>query len=567
MTDATELPRKLMLLIAAVQGIALLFLYDAMESGTWPSASPLWNFPLWLVAVAVPVLLLLSLERGKAQRAARLIGLFALILIALGIYTGWQATPYDAFPVYNLSWIFALSLGLACFKALMYLQQRVAEKPMAYEVLFTYSWRNALTIALSLILTFVFWLILMLWAQLFRAIEVDFFYDLFREDWFLFPVLSVAHGVGVIIFRNLTRVIDSITRLFEGLIKILLPLAVVVAVVFLGALPVVGLDALWSTGRGTSLLLWLLAVILFFTNAVYQDGRGERPYPLVVHRIVYAALLTTPIISALSFYGLYLRLDEYGWTVIRGWAFITWLVLTLFVVGYAVGIVRKRDDWTTDLARVNTGMGLVVLFLMIIVNSPVLDLRKLSLNSQLSRMASGQVALADFDFWYARQSLARPGHLFMEQQIAELGDSDPDLVDKIQNPVPAYRPQTLQSTESLWANMQYRPERFDVPEAVRKKIDRYGAGYPPQVKTVLIRADLDNDGVDEYLHLIANENYFHNGQLFYSANGGWQNLSISGFPNSGDVSDSIANADIEIVRHRFGKVRLGNLLLRPLEEE
>ncbi len=567
MTDATELPRKLMLLIAAVQGIALLFLYDAMESGTWPSASPLWNFPLWLVAVAVPVLLLLSLERGKAQRAASLIGLFALILIALGIYTGWQATPYDAFPVYNLSWIFALSLGLACFKALMYLQQRVAEKPMAYEVLFTYSWRNALTIALSLILTFVFWLILMLWAQLFRAIEVDFFYDLFREDWFLFPVLSVAHGVGVIIFRNLTRVIDSITRLFEGLIKILLPLAVVVAVVFLGALPVVGLDALWSTGRGTSLLLWLLAVILFFTNAVYQDGRGERPYPLVIHRIVYAALLTTPIISALSFYGLYLRLDEYGWTVIRGWAFITWLILTLFVVGYAVGIVRKRDDWTTDLARVNTGMGLVVLFLMIIVNSPVLDLRKLSLNSQLSRMASGQVALADFDFWYARQSLARPGHLFMEQQIAELGDSDPDLVDKIQNPVPAYRPQTLQSTESLWANMQYRPERFDVPEAVREKIDRYGAGFPPQVKTVLIRADLDNDGVDEYLHLMANENYFHNGQLFYSANGGWQNLSISGFPNSGDVSDSIANADIEIVRHRFGKVRLGNLLLRPLEEE
>lgn len=567
MTEAPELPRKLMLLIAAVQGIALLFLYDAMESGTWPSASPLWNFPMWLVGVAIPVLLLLSLERGKEIRAARLIGLFAIILIALGIYTGWQATPYDEFPVYDLAWIFTFSSGLACFKALMYLQQRVAGKPMAYEVLFTYSWRNALTIALSVVLTFVFWLILMLWAQLFRAIEVDFFYDLFREDWFLFPVLSVAHGVGVIIFRNLTRVIDSITRLFEGLIKILLPLAVVVAVVFIGALPVVGLDALWSTGRGTALLLWLLAVILFFTNAVYQDGRGERPYPLIMHRIVYVALLTTPILSALSFYGLYLRLDEYGWTVIRGWAFITWLVLTLFVIGYSVGIMRKRDDWTTDLAKVNTGMGLVVLFLMIIVNSPVLDLRKLSLNSQLGRIASGQVALADFDFWYARQSLARPGYLFMEQQIAELGDSDPDLVEKIRNPVRTYRGQALQTTENLWANMQYRPERFDVPAGVREKIDRYGAGYPPEVKTVLIRTDLDGDGVDEYLHLMANENYFQNGQLYYSANGQWQNLTISVFPNSGNVSDSILNADIEVVQQRFGNVRLGNFLLRPLEEE
>ena len=428
-----------MLLIAAVQGIALLFLYNAMESGTWPSASPLWNFPLWLIAVAIPALLLLSLEQGKEIHAARLIGALSAILIGLGVYTGWQASPYDEFPVYNLTWVFAFSMGLACFKALMYLQQRIAGKPMTYEVLFTYSWRNALTIALSLILTFVFWLILMLWAQLFRAIEVDFFYDLFREDWFLFPVLSVAHGVGVIIFRNLTRVIDSITRLFEGLIKILLPLAVVVAVVFLGALPFVGLDALWSTGRGTSLLLWLLAVVLFFTNAVYQDGRGDRPYPLAIHRIIFVALLTTPVISALSFYGLYLRLDEYGWTVIRGWAFITWLILTLFVIGYVTGIVRKRDEWTTDLAQVNTGMGLVVLFLMLLVNSPVLDLRKISLNSQVQRVESGKVVIDDFDFWYARQSLARPGFLFMEAKKAEIGDSDPELLAKIESPAPTHR--------------------------------------------------------------------------------------------------------------------------------
>lgn len=567
MTEAPELPRKLMLLIAAVQGIALLFLYDAMESGTWPSASPLWNFPLWLIAVAVPVLLLLSLEQGREIRAAQFIGAFTAILIALGVYTGRQASPYDEFPVYNLTWVFVFSMGLACFKALMYLQQRVAGKPMTYEVLFTFSWRNALTIALSLILTFVFWLILMLWAQLFRAIEVDFFYDLFREDWFLFPVLSVAHGIGVIIFRNLTRVIDSITRLFEGLMKILLPLAVIVAVVFLGALPFVGLDALWSTGRGTSLLLWLLAVILFFTNAVYQDGRGDRPYPLIIHRIIFVALLTTPVISALSFYGLYLRLDEYGWTVIRGWAFITWLVLTLFVIGYVAGIVRKRDDWTTDLAKVNTGMGLVVLFLMLVVNSPVLDLRKRSLNSQLNRVESGQVELEDFDFWYARQSLARPGYLFMEAKKAEIGDSDPDLLARIESPERTDRAQNVQATEDLWANMTYRPEPFDVPDSLRTKIGSYGAGYPVQYQTVLVRIDLDEDGVDDYLYLLAYENYFQAGQLYYSVNDQWKNIAVSGVPTTGNVRDAIVNADIEIVRQRFGNIRLGDLLLRPLEDE
>ena len=39
-------------------------------------------------------------------------------------------------------------------------------------------------------------------------------------------------------------------------------------------------------------------------------------------------------------------------------------VLSLFAVGYVVGIIRRRDQWTNDLARVNTAMGLVVLALL-----------------------------------------------------------------------------------------------------------------------------------------------------------------------------------------------------------
>lgn len=205
MTESPELPRKLMLLVAAVQGVLLLFLYDAAESGTWPSESPLWSYPLWTLSIAVPVLLLLSLEMGRELRSAKLIGAFAIALTAFAIYTGWQASPDGEFPVWNLTFVFVASMGLACFKALMYIQQRAADKAMTYDVLFSYSWRNSLTLALSAVLVLVFWLILVLWAQLFLAIEIEFFDDLFEQDWFLFPVLSMANGVGVIIFRNLTE--------------------------------------------------------------------------------------------------------------------------------------------------------------------------------------------------------------------------------------------------------------------------------------------------------------------------------------------------------------------------
>src|SRR5690606_35326088 len=97
-------------------------------------------------------------------------------------------------------------------------------------------------------------------------------------------------------FRELTHVIDSVTRLLQGLIKLLLPLVLTVALIFLAALPFTGLDALWGTGNGTSLIIGLTAIILFFTNAVYQDGRGAAPYPNTVHRLVYLGLALLPLL-------------------------------------------------------------------------------------------------------------------------------------------------------------------------------------------------------------------------------------------------------------------------------
>ncbi len=221
MSDSTSLPKALMLSIAVAQSLLLFALYKAFDANAWPSESPLWSYPLWTLVIAVPVLLLLSLERGNERRVIVMSAGFGGVLAALAFYTGWQAEPFGEFPVFSLSAAFGCSIVIACFKALMYLQQRAAQVPMSYEVLFTYSWRNFLVLALAALFILVFWLILQLWAGLFRVIEIDFFSELFRKDWFLFPVLGFAHGMGVMIFRELTRVIDNITRLLQGLIRAL----------------------------------------------------------------------------------------------------------------------------------------------------------------------------------------------------------------------------------------------------------------------------------------------------------------------------------------------------------
>ncbi len=565
MNDSSSLPRVAMLIIAVVQGILLFALYRAFDTDFWPSDDPLWSYPLWTLAIAVPLLLLLSLNHGNERRVVQLVAGWAAVLALLAIYTGWQAEPFEEFPVGSLTFVFCASMTLACFKALMYLQQRANQVPLTYQVLFTNSWRNFLVTALSAIFVLIFWLILVLWGELFRVIEIDFFRDLFREDWFIFPVLGFALGLGMIIFRNLTRGIDTITKLLHALIKLLLPLIVTVAVIFLAALPFVGLDVLWSTGNGTALLLWLLAVILFFTNAVYQDGRETNPYAPVVHRLIFSGLCIMPIISALSLYGLVLRLNQYGWSVERCWAFVVWLILTLLAVGYVMGIVRRRAEWTIDLARVNRYMGLVVLAIMILTNSPVLDFRKISLNSQMNRVDAGQIELEEFDFWYAKQHLARPGYLAMEEMKREVGDSDPDLLDLINNPVNRWGAQRMRAAEKMWAEMLYRPEPLDVPAKLKSFISRQYFGTT-EGDLVMIQVDLDADGQNEYLLFLLRNYGIAHAQFYYLTEEGWKDgiLNHPGNRHARDaVKEMLKSGEISIVDPRFKDLRIGDIFLQP----
>jgi len=563
MTDSPELPVKWMMLVAALQGIVLLYLKNAFESGFWPSESPLWSFPLTTLAVAVPVLLLLALERRNFARLAMPLGVFVLLLAVVAAYTGYQATPYGEFPLSSLVFVFGVSTAIACFKALMYSQQRASGAPMDYSVLFIYSWRNFLTLGLALLMTAVFFAILQLWGELFETISISFFKELFRMDWFMVPILAMAHGSGIIIFRNLQHVTDGITRLLQGLIKLLLPLVLAIAVIFVVTLTLVGLDALWSTGRGTALLMGLLAIVLFFVNAVYQDGRDEQPYPVMLHRALYIGLCVTPVLAALSFYGLFLRVVQYGWTVERCWAFVIWMVLTFFSVGYFVGVLRRRDNWTMELARVNVGMGVVVLVLLLLANSPVLDFRKISATSQLERVVSGKVRLENFDFWYAHTELARPGHLALETMKALVDDEDPALLDRIENPrwSAARGPHV---SDNFWTEITYRPDKFDVPVGLKYAISQQSAPGE-DVQSVLIRVDINADGVYEYLLTTMQQHALGITTMYYQAGKDWRETYMYPIIQGKNPADDVLHGDIRLRESVIKDLALGDLVLRVAE--
>jgi hypothetical protein len=401
------LPTKLLVLISLVQGFSLLVLHQSIELKFWPHQSPQWLFAFYSIAFIWPTTLLLSLSKGNGLTVIKFTLPFAITGGLLGYYVGYQATPIAYIRYDSLLFAFVTTMAIATFKALMYSQQYASGGRIYYSALFKWSWRNFLTLSLSLLFAGSFWLILILWAALFDAINIEFFNDLFKKPWFYYPAIALANGFGIIIFRNLTHIIDTITRLQQALMKFLLVILVLVSLLFIGALPFTGLEPLWKSG-GSSLILWMQALMLFFLNAVYQDDPDARPYHLVLHRFIYIGIAILPIYSIISFYGLSLRVDQYGWTLARCWAFLIWFLLALFPIGYCWGIAKLRDEWLQQLSKVNVVIGLIVLALMLMVNSPLLDFRKIVVNNQLQRLETGLTQIEDFDINYFRKSLAKP---------------------------------------------------------------------------------------------------------------------------------------------------------------
>ncbi len=574
MGESPRLPREAMVAISFAQGLALFGLWRALEDGFWPSAMPAANFPLWTIALTFPTFLLFALRRGNFKALAIRAGGAVAVLALLAVYVGWQATPHGAFPVDSLVSIAVATLVGACFLILLFLFDGKLQPD--YATLFANAWRSALTGALSAALVGGTALILMLWGALFSAVGVDFFMDLFTEDRFLFPVLSVAFGLGVYIFRTMHGVLDRIVALLEGLLRLLLPLVLAVTVIFLAALPFTGLAPLWETGNGTALLLFLNLFGVLFLNGVFQPGR-EAPYPMLVQRLLLPGIALLPVLSLLAAYGLYLRVAQYGWTVERCWAATGNALLALASIGYAIGAFRRGDGWRATMELANRVQAWVVLAVLLLVNTPLLDFRAIAAGSQLGRLASGTIIIDELDLAYAKSHLARSGYRSMHELAGEIEANDPGQANRIRS----YWVPDGDAEEAFWNRVVLRPEPFAVPDDLREAIDEYRGRWAAMrtVPAMLARLHLDDDAQPEYVLIeesFGADRWRFSGTCFYREGDRWAALRVYGigtgryYGSDRTAFDAapLATLPVEAVPHpppRFKAIRIGDYMLAVQE--
>ncbi|MDQ3126131.1 MAG: DUF4153 domain-containing protein [Pseudomonadota bacterium] len=401
--------------IGLAQGLGLYWLHRASDGvATWPATNPLLFGPLLLVVAMLPIKLLAGVGRLRPVTLAIWTAVAGVALALLGLHdiarqsadTVWHA-PFLTPPAVLFSAV-ALFISHQLVAAADLERRRLPDFP----ALFDTASKAVVQLALSVGFTGAFWILLHLGSALFKVIGLDFLEDLLRKEWFAIPVTFLVFATAV----HLTDVRDGLIRGVRTvglmLLSWLLLVMTVLAAGFLAALPFTGLDGLWNTGSGASLVLAAAAALIILINAAYQDGRPDNRPPAVLRAAVrVAAVLIAPLVL-IAVWGLALRVGQYGLTPDRIIAGACALVGAAFATGYgwaALSPFWRKGEWMRPLEPTTIWSAVLAVALILLLFSPVLDPARLSVMDQVARLERGAVTPDKFDYRFLRFDSGKVG--------------------------------------------------------------------------------------------------------------------------------------------------------------
>ncbi|MCC6071292.1 DUF4153 domain-containing protein [Massilia sp. GCM10020059] len=440
------------LAIGLLQGLVLCLLYRSIQARSWPATNALVAGPLLLAWLIVPVIGIAGLGALARRPLLAWMAVAATITAALGVHDGWRTmgtpAPHMAQGAFHPSGQLIVVSAFGFFIAQSLVMAAASEKRRiaSYPAYFETAWKQFVQLALSCLFVGVVWLVLLLGGELFQLIKLGFLRELLRQSWFVIPVIAVAFSCAMHITDVRPAIVRGIRTLLLVLMSWILPVAVLVIGGFLLSLPFTGLEPLWATRSATAVLLGAAALLVVLINAAYQDGSPEVAVARVIQASVRAAgMLLVPIV-VIAAYALALRVGDYGWTTSRIVAVSCLIVASVYALGYAWAALPVARPGI--ISRTNIANAFVVVAMLLLLFSPVGDPARLSVASQVARLASGKVAVDKFDVAYLRFEGERYGQAALESLRVNFEGKD----------APALRARIAEVQKSSWPRPQ--PEEF-----------------------------------------------------------------------------------------------------------
>lgn len=484
---------------AIASGALLLVAHEALAAKVpWFASGR--TFCLWFTfATVLPLFAALIIQRLADPRFWRGLALYAALLGYLAGYAGRAMEPdsVEAGAV-ALPYVWVLIASGHVLSA--WFAVHLHGQGYHYPLLFEAAWRMVSTLAQVVAYTGAFWLLLVLWAALFKALGIEFFRELFQQPRFIYPVTSLVAGYGLVLARTRSSLGDTVHLRILALWRGLLPLAAVLALAFAAALLLRGVEPLWATRHATQLLLALSFALVALANAAYGKG-GEPAPPAIVRGLVGAALVLLPLFVALAAWALGLRWQQYGLSLDRLWAALLVFVAGAYALGYAVAALRRSPVWLAGIAPVNRAASLLGAVLLLLTQTGALDFRAITAHALLERGA----ALNDEDLRYLRWELGRPGVYALQRLQAEAEPARAKQIAALlargrhqdSGPVAGHGPPRL----------RLAPDLGPLPEGLRHYAETHVNGEGSSndcsepAECWLLRADLIPGGEPEWLRL------------------------------------------------------------------
>ena len=339
----------------------------------WATQHPTLFAALALITALVPIIAIVEVSRMRQKTLLAYLGLAALAIAGLAAYDIWRdplahsgaLNSVRVWPSFQLS--VCTALGLFIVNQHLEHRERGFTLFTHYAQHFEDGWTRGFQLVISLIFSGLAW--------------------------------------GVL---NLGALLKGMRNVVLTLLSWLLPLVVALSFGFLVALCFVGLNPLWETRHAASILLSSCALTVFLLNAVYKEGDPTTLPPGVLRFVGRAAGPVLVPLALLAFYAIALRVHQYGWTPDRVWSIAVAFMALIYTGGYAFTAIY-REGWLKPIEPVNVCASLAILVLLVLLLTPLADPARLSVNSQIARLAQGKVSADAFDYQFLRFDSAAYG--------------------------------------------------------------------------------------------------------------------------------------------------------------
>lgn len=375
-----------------------------------------WLFYGMPATIAITSALLLTVVSFKQRALWYWMALIFVVVLAMSAWLKWQVEDSDKWRQHEVFMFYGWRLLLMAMLALPWIQYslRASRQQTRYAQFYTQLWLNTLTLLIVFISNGLFWLVLLLWSEMFKLVGIPFFSTLFFDtDWFGYVAFGLITALAVVLARTQSRLVTAVQKLLTFIATGLLPLVALLALMFILTLPFTGLEAISQRVSAAGLMSTLTFSLLLLMAMVREPQKETLPYPGALRYLIKCALAVTPIYTLIAGWALWVRIQQYGWTPERLHGVLVVVVLLAWSVGYLVSILRRGHNPLEIQGKVILGVSLLALGLLVLLSSPVIDAWRISVNSHMGLYHSGKIKPDQVSLYMLDHS-GKPGRAALE---------------------------------------------------------------------------------------------------------------------------------------------------------